>query len=164
MLSHANLDAQVKCLNAAWNIQSTDTILHTLPLNHVHGLINALQTLFYAGGKVVMMPKYETQKVFSRLLNINLPQKDRITLYMGVPTIYSLLIQEYDKSFKKDSQICEYIKTHCQSKVRLMVSGSAPLPTTGETIKIFLGDQTSLYKTFFHSFPPLARDHRSQFA
>lgn len=51
---------------------------------------------------------------------------------MGVPTIYNYLIQEYDKLFKNDSQMAEYIKLHCQNKIRLMISGSAPLPTTGE--------------------------------
>lgn len=130
VFSHSNLDAQVSCLTAAWNIQSTDTILHSLPLHHVHGLINALLVPLSAGGKVNMLPRFETGDVWNYLLNVNMPQKDRVTLYMGVPTSYNYLIQEYDKLFSKKSQMAEYIKSHCQNKIRLMVSGSAPLPQT----------------------------------
>lgn len=130
VLSHSNLEAQVASLTNAWNIQPTDTILHSLPLHHVHGLINAMLLPMTAGGKVIMLPKFDTEKVWTHLLNINMPQKDRVTLFMGVPTIYNYLIQEYDKLFSKDTQMAEYIKTHCKSKIRLMVSGSAPLPHT----------------------------------
>lgn len=77
-----------------------------------------------------MLPKFETERVWEYLLNLNMPLKDRPTVYMGVPTIYNYLIQEYDKLFKKDSQMAEYIKLHCQNKIRLMISGSAPLPST----------------------------------
>lgn len=130
VLSHLNLEAQVSSLTNAWKIQPTDTILHSLPLHHVHGLINAMLLPMNAGGKVIMLPKFDTEKVWSHLLNINMPQKDRVTLFMGVPTIYNYLIQEYDKLFSKDTQMSEYIKTHCKSKIRLMVSGSAPLAQT----------------------------------
>lgn len=128
VFSHLNLDAQVACLSHAWNIQPNDTILHTLPLHHVHGLINAMLTPLSAGGKIIMLPKFETESVWSYLLNINMPQKDRVSLLMGVPTIYNYLIQDYDKLFSKNNQMKDYIKTHCKNKVRLMVSGSAPLP------------------------------------
>lgn len=128
VFSHSNLEAQVSCLNSAWNITKSDTLLHSLPLHHVHGLINAMLTSFTSGGKVIMLPKFETERVWTYLLNINMPQKDRVTLYMGVPTIYNYLIQEYDKLFKKDSQMTDYIRQHCSNKIRLMVSGSAPLP------------------------------------
>lgn len=130
VLSHAQIEAQASSLNSAWNITSTDTLLHALPLNHVHGLINGLFTVFSAGGKIVMLPKFSPSDVWSHLLNINMPQKDLISVFMGVPTGYNYLIQEYDKLFKKDSQMSEYIKTHCQNKLRLMISGSAPLPKT----------------------------------
>lgn len=128
VFSHSNLEAQVACLSHAWNIQSNDTILHTLPLHHVHGLINCLLSPLSAGGKIIMLPKFETESVWSYLLNINMPQKDRVSLFMGVPTIYNYLIQDYDKLFSKNNQMKDYIKTHCKNKIRLMVSGSAPLP------------------------------------
>lgn len=130
IMSYSNLEAQVASLQNAWNIQSTDIILHSLPLHHIHGVINALLLPLSAGGKVIMLPKFDSDNVWTYLLNVNLPQKDRVTCYMGVPTSYHYLIQEYDKLFSKSSQMTEYIKTHCQNKIRLMISGSAPLPQT----------------------------------
>lgn len=130
VISHAQIDAQVNSLNSAWDIKSSDTLLHHLPLNHIHGLVNGLFTIFGAGGKVIMLPKFETENVWSHILNINLSQKHLISVYMGVPTSYNYLIQEYDKLFRKDSQMSEYIKAHCQNKLRLMISGSAPLSKT----------------------------------
>ncbi|KAG5674326.1 hypothetical protein PVAND_004302 [Polypedilum vanderplanki] len=129
-MTYSNLEAQVSSLQHAWNIQSTDTILHALPLHHTHGIINALLLPLSAGGKVIMLPKFESDNVWSHLLNINMPQKDRVTVFMGIPTIFNYLIQEYDKLFSKSSQMTEYIKTHCQNKIRLMICGSAPLPNT----------------------------------
>lgn len=48
---------------------------------------------------------------------------------MAVPTIYSLLIAEYEKAFGKNDRMVEYIRELCEKKIRLMISGSAPLPT-----------------------------------
>lgn len=130
VFDYKNLDAQISSLCSAWNIQCTDTILHSLPLHHVHGIINALMLPMSVGGKIIMLPKFDSDNVWSYLLNVNMPQKDRISVYMGVPTSYNYLIQEYDKLFSKKAQMAEYIKTHCQNKIRLMISGSAPLPQT----------------------------------
>lgn len=76
-----------------------------------------------------MLPKFDSTTVWSYLLGVNAPAGDRkITVFMAVPTIYSKLIEEYDKVFSGDSKMCEYIKTTLKNKIRLMVSGSAPLP------------------------------------
>jgi malonyl-CoA/methylmalonyl-CoA synthetase len=82
------------------------------------------------GAKVTMLPKFDRDDAWSQLLNINSPQRDRINLFMAVPTIYYYLIKEFDKLFKDKSQMADYIKTQCSSKIRLMISGSAPLPET----------------------------------
>lgn len=130
IISHKNLDAQVQALNHAWQFTVKDCLLHVLPLNHVHGCVNALLCPLHAGAKTIMLPRYETNSVWTHLLNVNMPGKDRISVFMAVPTIYSFLIDEYQKIFAKNDRMREYIRTHCTNKVRLMVSGSAPLPTT----------------------------------
>lgn len=66
--------------------------------------------------------------VWSYLLGINASSDQKVTVFMGVPTIYTKLIEEYKKVFSNDSKMCEYIKNTLKAKVRLMVSGSAPLP------------------------------------
>lgn len=130
VISHRNLQAQTQCLADAWNINSDDRILHLLPLNHVHGSVNALLCPLSVGAKVHMLSQFDPATVWSTLLNVNLPSKDRVNLFMAVPTIYSLLIAEYDKVFGKNERMVEYIREQCEKKIRLMISGSAPLPAT----------------------------------
>lgn len=130
VISHKNISSQTACLSDVWNISSQDKVLHVLPLNHVHGCVNALLCPLSAGAKVVMHSKFDPTAVWSNLLNINAPSKDKVTVFMAVPTIYSLLIAEYQKAFGNDERMVEYIRTQCEKIVRLMVSGSAPLPAT----------------------------------
>lgn len=130
VLSYANLDAQFHALAQAWKVTNADSVLHALPLNHVHGTINALNLPLTLGAKCVMLPKFDSSMVWSYLLNVNMTTKERVNMFMGVPTMYSLLIKEYDNVFGKNARMCDYVKTHCKNKIRLMISGSAPLPGT----------------------------------
>lgn len=130
VLSYANLDAQFNALTQAWKVTTADSVLHALPLNHVHGTINALNLPLTIGAKCVMLPKFDSSLVWSYLLNVNMTTKERVNMFMGVPTMYSLLIKEYDSVFGKNARMCDYVKTHCKNKIRLMISGSAPLPGT----------------------------------
>lgn len=132
VLTHQNLTAQINTLVNAWKWREDDVILHTLPLHHIHGIVNALLCPLYAGAKTVMLQKFDANAVWSNLLGLNvnaLPDERKISVFMGVPTIYSKLIEEYHKVFCSDAKMIEYIKASLKNKVRLMVSGSAPLPT-----------------------------------
>lgn len=129
VLSHKNLQSQTKCLSNVWEINAKDNLLHVLPLNHVHGCVNALLCPLSVGAKVIMEQKFDPTAVWSKLLNINTATKNRISVFMAVPTIYSLLIDEYEKAFGKNDRMVEYIRELCEKNIRLMVSGSAPLPT-----------------------------------
>lgn len=51
LLSHTNLNAQVNSLKTAWEWTDKDVILHTLPLNHIHGIVNALLCPLHAGAR-----------------------------------------------------------------------------------------------------------------
>ncbi|XP_058458207.1 malonate--CoA ligase ACSF3, mitochondrial [Malaya genurostris] len=128
VLSYANLDAQFNALSHAWQVTGVDSVLHTLPLNHVHGTVVALNLPLSVGAKCVMLPKFDSSSVWSYLLNVNMTTKERVNIFFGVPTMYSLLIKEYDSVFGKNARMCDYVKTHCKNKIKLMVSGSAPLP------------------------------------
>lgn len=130
ILSHKNVNSQINCLTDAWHFNNKDTLLHVLPLHHVHGCVNALMCPLSVGGKVIMHDRFDSHNVWSALLGINAPAKDRANMFMGVPTIYNFLIDEYDKIFAKNSRMVEYIENHCKKNIRLMVSGSAPLPIT----------------------------------
>ncbi len=118
VLSHANLEAQIKMLCSAWNWARSDRILHTLPLHHTHGLVNALLCSLWTGAVCEFLPRFETAEVWRRLAS------GEITLFMGVPTMYAKLISDW-KALARPEQ--DGLGRGC-AQLRLMVSGSAALP------------------------------------
>lgn len=118
VLSHKNLQAQVNSLVSAWKYNSKDIVLHTLPLNHVHGVINLLLCPLYVGARCIMLPRFESSSVWSQLIAVNLQNSERTNVFMAVPTIYMKLIQDYEQLFSKQPKIKEYIYNVCSTKIR----------------------------------------------
>ncbi|XP_050544761.1 malonate--CoA ligase ACSF3, mitochondrial isoform X1 [Daktulosphaira vitifoliae] len=130
LLSHRNLNSQINSLTSSWGWTNKDVILHALPLYHIHGIVNVLMCSLYSGAKCVMLPKFNANDVWTWLLAIDQYYGYRVNMFMGVPTMYVKLIENYEKMFEKNDRMVEYIKAVCSQKIRLMVSGSAPLPST----------------------------------
>jgi acyl-CoA synthetase (AMP-forming)/AMP-acid ligase II len=107
--THGSLLAQCESLQKAWNYSSTDRILHTLPLHHIHGIVNGLLTGLYSQSHIELMD-FEPSNVWSRL------QSGQVSMFMGVPTMYSKLLRISPDEAKLDN-------------VRLCISGSSSLPT-----------------------------------
>ena len=120
VLTHRNLEAQIVSLIRAWGWQSTDRILHVLPLHHTHGIVNVLCCALWAGAACHMLPRFDAQEAWRRLTNGD------ITLFMAVPTIYFKLMETWEKSSPEQQRI---MGEAC-GRIRLMVSGSAALPVT----------------------------------
>lgn len=129
VLTHGNLNAQVEALVRAWHIQITDCVLHALPLHHMHGIVNALLTPLTTGGCVHMLPKFDAHKVWELFTSTD-SEMPRINAFMGVPTMYSKLLEVYNAEFKGKIRVMEFIRTMCKEKIRLMVCGSDALPQT----------------------------------
>ncbi len=51
----------------AWAWRGTDTILHSLPLHHTHGIINALYCAHAAGATVHFMSKFSPAAVWATI-------------------------------------------------------------------------------------------------
>lgn len=51
VITHANIHAQVSSLVEAWGWTEKDTVLHTLPLHHIHGIVNVLLCPLAVGGR-----------------------------------------------------------------------------------------------------------------
>jgi len=128
LLSHVNVDAQVRTLVRAWAWSPADIIVHVLPLHHTHGIVNALLCPLYVGARCIMVPKFDAGAVWSKLLGVGMAAKDRPTIFMAVPTVYAKLLDEYDTKFAGNAKLREHVRALCSSKIRLMVSGSAQLP------------------------------------
>jgi malonyl-CoA/methylmalonyl-CoA synthetase len=111
MLSHGALLANGQALTDAWGFTSADTLLHALPIYHVHGLFIALHCVFLSGSKLLWLPKFDEAEVLAAL--------PRCTVMMGVPTFYTRLLANP----KFNRQAAE--------TMRVFICGSAPLlPST----------------------------------
>jgi malonyl-CoA/methylmalonyl-CoA synthetase len=86
MLSHENLASNARTLVEAWRITSQDTLIHALPIFHVHGLFVAIHTMMMAGGRMILLQKFDAPRIVSLM--------DRATVLMGVPTFYTRLLHE----------------------------------------------------------------------
>ncbi|KAJ2746778.1 hypothetical protein GGI20_001108 [Coemansia sp. BCRC 34301] len=120
--THASIAAQVCALHKAWGWTVNDRLLHMLPLHHIHGIVVALCSALYSGATTEMLPKFDRDRVWSRI--IDGPQD--ISIIMGVPTMYSRLLQALD-AMPPERQLSA---SSAMGRLRLTVSGSAALPAS----------------------------------
>jgi malonyl-CoA/methylmalonyl-CoA synthetase len=116
--THANIEAQIRSLVEAWEWTAEDRILLTLPLHHIHGIVNVIGCALWSGARCDILPAFDAVEVVDRLTNGDL------TLYMAVPTIYHRLIAHLEGV--SDEQRVRFKEG--VGGLRLMVSGSAALP------------------------------------
>ncbi|WVR05877.1 hypothetical protein IAU60_002903 [Kwoniella sp. DSM 27419] len=119
---HSALAAQVSAVADAWRWSASDHLLHVLPLNHLHGIVVALLPTLWSGATVELWEKFDGPAIWRRWINEE--GQDPITMFFGVPTVYSRLIQAH-AALPSDLQSRA---TQASSTLRLQVSGSAPLP------------------------------------
>ncbi|KAL2554958.1 Malonate--CoA ligase [Forsythia ovata] len=138
--THNGVLAQVQMLTDAWGYTSSDQFLHCLPLHHilkfliltffihVHGLFNALFAPLYAGSTVEFMPKFSVRGIWQRWRE-SYPKDgskagDAVTVFTGVPTMYTRLIQGYE-AMDPESKAAS---ASAAKQLRLMMCGSSALP------------------------------------
>ena len=63
VLSHSILGNQIERVVDAWDWSSNDSVLHTLSLGNVYGLINSLQAPLSTGARITLMPTFDSVKV-----------------------------------------------------------------------------------------------------
>ena len=107
MLTQQNLVSNAIQLVNLWNINRDDTLIHSLPIYHTHGLFVAMNTTMMAGATVRFLKNFNLDYVFEAF--------NKSTVMMGVPTFYTRLL--------KDNRLNE---KHTKN-MRLFISGSAPL-------------------------------------
>ena len=115
MLSHGNLVSNAETLVSVWGFTPADTLLHALPIFHVHGLFVGISCSLMSGSSMYWLEGYSVDSVLQAL--------PECSVMMGVPTYYTRLLanDEFDRSHAKS--------------VRLFISGSAPL--LPETFRAF---------------------------
>ncbi len=118
--THRALEAQISTLVDAWGWTEADRILHVLPLNHVHGIVNMLGCALWSGAVCEFLWPFDAGAVWGRLVD------GGVTLFMGVPTIYAKLLAAWEAG---PAELRERWST-AAGGLRLMVSGSAALPVS----------------------------------
>jgi fatty acid CoA ligase FadD36 len=104
-ISRRAIAADIDALAQAWEWTGADTLVHGLPLFHVHGLVLGLLGSLRIGNRFVHTGK-PTPQAYADAGG---------TLYFGVPTVWSRIAADPDAAA-------------ALSSARLLVSGSAALP------------------------------------
>jgi malonyl-CoA/methylmalonyl-CoA synthetase len=110
VLTHANLLAGTRTLGVAWRWHPDDRLVLALPLFHVHGLCAGLFGTLAAGASAVLLPRFTAEDV------LDAAAAHRASLFFGVPTMYHRLLGS-----GRAGEL---------ARLRLCVSGSAPLPAS----------------------------------
>ncbi|OKH74185.1 acyl-CoA synthetase [Mycobacterium sp. SWH-M3] len=105
-LSHRALAAGIDAVADAWQWTADDTVVHGLPLFHLHGLVLGVLGSLRIGSRVVHTVKPRPERYAAAVG----------TMYFGVPTVWSRIAADESAA-------------RALSRARLLVSGSAPLPT-----------------------------------
>jgi malonyl-CoA/methylmalonyl-CoA synthetase len=111
ILTHNNFAANAVTLLTCWQITAADRFLLALPLFHVHALGNGLHCWLASGCRMRLLERFEHQSAAATFLDF------RPTLFFGVPTIYIRLLDLPAETAREIG-----------ARMRLFVSGSAPLP------------------------------------
>jgi malonyl-CoA/methylmalonyl-CoA synthetase len=106
-LTHTNLLASATAVARAWQWSPEDRLLLALPLFHIHGLGVGLHGTLCAGAAVSLRPGFDPADIATGC-------REGATLFFGVPTMYTRLVRSGEASALRS--------------LRLIVSGSAPLP------------------------------------
>jgi malonyl-CoA/methylmalonyl-CoA synthetase len=111
ILTHNNFASNAVNLTGCWQITDRDRFLLALPLFHVHALGNGLHCWLTSGCRMRLLERFDQHTAAATFLDF------QPTLFFGVPTVYVRLLET-----PRDTAL------QIGRRMRLFVSGSAPLP------------------------------------
>lgn len=92
VLTHRSVHASAAAQVSTYDQSADDVILGVMPLNHVGGLTCTITSSLLSGGSVEQMPRFSPVTVKERLV------KGRVTMAVGVPTMYSMVLADPEVS------------------------------------------------------------------
>ena len=121
-LSHNNIMMNMVVNQGLGRLEHEDIQLLVLPMFHSFGQTIQMNSGFYKGNTIVLIPRFEPTAVLSAL------EKENVTIFCGVPTMYWALLNVPDADKKFDL-------AKISKNLRLGVSGGASIPV--ELLKQF---------------------------
>jgi long-chain acyl-CoA synthetase len=116
-LTHDNLRRNVEVSSNLFDMGRGAITLGALPLFHSFGQTCSLNATIAAGGCLTMIPRFEPGKA------LEIMQRDGVTIFQGVPTMYSAILHHPGR------------EAYDTSTLKVCVSGGAALP--GEVMRAF---------------------------
>jgi len=116
MLTHRNLISNAEACKKVMHLSGRDRILLFLPLFHSFSFTVCVILPLFAGAQIVLL---ESVRPFSKVIKSIL--RDRITFFVAVPTVYTILARKRMPVFMR-------FLTRFIIKIRACVSGAAALP------------------------------------
>ena len=109
-LTHANLLANTHGMIDLAHTTADDVVLGALPLFHSFGQTCGLNATMAVGGLLSMVPRFDPAKA------LEIIQRDKVTVFQGVPTMYHAMLNHPDR------------EQYDTSSLRLCVSGGSAMP------------------------------------
>jgi long-chain acyl-CoA synthetase len=109
-LTHANLGRNAEVATRLFDLDADSMTLGSLPLFHSFGQTCALNASVLAGAGVTLLPRFDPDRA------LEIVERDEVSVFMGVPTMYNALLNHPDRA------------RFDVSSLRLCVSGGASLP------------------------------------
>ena len=149
VLTHDNFAANAVNLLTCWRIRESDRFLLVLPLFHIHALGNGLHTWLVSGCRMRLLERFDHRTAAAEFLEL------RPTLFFGVPTIYVRLLDTAPD-----------VAREIGARMRLFVSGSAPLPAhVLESFRALFGhvilERYGMTETFMNTSNPYVGERRA---
>ncbi len=110
VLSHFTLYMNADIPGRVVEFRDDDIVVVALPLFHIFGLSSILNTCVLLGGTMSLVPRFDAAAV------LELIQRDRATIFEGVPTMFVGLLQAAGEA------------SYDLSCLRVAISGGAPIP------------------------------------
>jgi long-chain acyl-CoA synthetase len=109
-LTHANLARNAQVAAALFALGDEAVTLGALPLFHSFGQTCSMNATIAEGGTLTLIPRFDPGKA------LEIIQRDKVNVFMGVPTMYGALLHHPDR------------ERYDTSTLRLCVSGGSALP------------------------------------
>ena len=110
MLSHIQLYMNADIPGRLFGVRPDDVVITVLPLFHVFGLSSILNVCVRFGCTMSLIPRFTPTTVLTAI------QRDRATIFEGVPTMFIALLDHPD------------LRSYDVSSLRVAISGGASIP------------------------------------